>query len=138
MRGGYCIGTDVAMSPSLNHAHDAVNDSSTSRSRVRHESRVRGRVMGSSTSRNTTHRGIQMRQRFTARPNAPSYPRAIIQATCGPVRTSAMLPSSSPTYTSASTTSASLGPPMNDTFQRLSFFCSSAAVRLMGLSAIQA
>ena len=49
-----------------------------------------------------------------------------------------MLPSSSPTYTSASTTSASLGPPTNETFHFLSFDWNSAAVRLMGLSAIQA
>ena len=72
MSGGYCSGTDVKISPWLNHAQEAVNDSSTSRSRVRHDRMLRGRVMGSSTSRNTTQRGIQMRQRFTARPNAPS------------------------------------------------------------------
>ena len=70
--GGYWSGTDVKISPRLNQISEIPNDSSTSRSRVRHDSSRRGRVAGSSGIRKSRQSGIQIAGRVIAFPKAPS------------------------------------------------------------------
>ena len=58
--GGYWSGTEVKISPRLNQISETPNDSSTSRSSVRIESSRRGRMKGSSATRNSRLRGSQI------------------------------------------------------------------------------
>ena len=79
-------GTLRNTSPRLKNASEIENERSTSRSRFLI---ARGRRQSASPTRNTrqiaTHTA-GFRRVFP--PNAPCRPRAICQATCGPVRTS--------------------------------------------------
>jgi hypothetical protein len=89
---GYADGTDTSRFAAPKNAYETENASSTARSRC--SIRSGGRRKGA-TKR--THSPIHTHGALTARPNWPGPPRAIVQATCGPVQTSSTRPLRSPT-----------------------------------------
>ena len=82
------------ISPRLKNRCETEKASRTSRSRC---SRRSGRRGSKNAAKNATISGIQTHGELTLRPNAPSSPRAICHATCGPVQTSTARPSRSST-----------------------------------------
>ena len=97
--GGYASGTLVKMSPRLKNQSEIENESRASRSRFRSES---GRRRSASPSRKTAQSPSHTAGRLMSLPpNAPGPPRAIFQATWGPVQASVTLPVSSSTRPSA-------------------------------------
>ena len=91
-------GTLQKMSPSLKKRSETENERSTSRSRLRSES---GRRRSASPSRKTAQNESQSHMPLIVRPpNAPAPPRAIVQATCGPVHASRTRPEPSSTLPS--------------------------------------
>ena len=83
------------MSPRLKNQSETENESSTTRSRFRIVSGLR---KSASPTRKITHRPSQIGRLLIWRPpNAPLVPRAIFQATCGPVQASVIVPVASST-----------------------------------------
>jgi hypothetical protein len=83
----------------LKNHKEAEKERSISRSRVSHEI---GRRKSSSPSRNSAQKPSQIvGALIRLPPNAPSYPRAIFHATCGPVHASVTRPLRSSTRPSA-------------------------------------
>src|SRR2546426_4804075 len=74
------------MSPRLKNQSEAVNESIATRSRLR---TLRGRRQSARPIRNAAQKTSQTQGSLIfLPPNAPSYPRAIFHATCGPVHAS--------------------------------------------------
>ena len=93
--GGYASGTAVKMSPRLKNQSDTENESSTTRSRFRI---VNGLRKSASPIRKIAQRPSQIGRLLISRPpKAPLEPRAIFQATWGPVQASVTAPVSSST-----------------------------------------
>jgi hypothetical protein len=82
----------------LKNQSDAVNERSTRRSRLRTEI---GRRRSPRPRRKAAQKPSQIHGSLIFRPNAPSYPRAMFQATCGPVHASSTVCVESVTFTSA-------------------------------------
>jgi len=97
--GGYTSGTLRKISPRSKNASDTEKARSASRSRLRSEN---GRRRSPRPTKKTTQRPSQTYQVLSVLPpKAPVRPRAIFQATCGPVHASATRPLVSSTMTSA-------------------------------------
>src|SRR5439155_23428398 len=76
--------------PLLKYQSETLNETSASRSRFRSES---GRRKSASPIRKEAQNPSQMgRLLISLPPKAPLYPRAIFQATCGPVQASVTTP----------------------------------------------
>ena len=91
------------ISPWLKNRSEIANDDSTSRSSVRSET---GRRQSIRPAMNSRLIGSRSHHRLTSRPYVSGSPRACIQPTCGPVRTSVTSIRLSSTLTSATSLSS--------------------------------